>query len=72
MDDTVRLREVQKNIADFKKEEAVINEKLSTLNRDDLSEKDSLLVKHRKLSNEKAKTDGILDELHVSFLSLFF
>ncbi|XP_026734209.1 DNA repair protein RAD50 [Trichoplusia ni] len=64
LDDTVRLREVQKNIADFKKEEAVINEKLSTLNRDDLSEKDSLLVKHRKLSNEKAKTDGILDELH--------
>ncbi|PZC79526.1 hypothetical protein B5X24_HaOG216191 [Helicoverpa armigera] len=66
LDDNLKLREVQKETQECEKEESEIKEKLSTINRDIINEKDALLVKHRKLSNDKSKTDGILDELQTT------
>ena len=67
LDDNLSLRELQKELAENEKEEADIKEKLSNINRDVLKEKDPLSIQHRKLSNEKFKTEGILDELQVIF-----
>ncbi|KAF9823097.1 hypothetical protein SFRURICE_018250 [Spodoptera frugiperda] len=66
LDDNLKLREVQKETQDCEKDEADIKEKLSTINRDVLKEKNTLADKHRKLCSEKFKTDGILDELQTT------
>ncbi|CAH0691791.1 unnamed protein product [Spodoptera exigua] len=66
LDDNLKLREVQKESQDYEKEEAEIKEKLSTMNRDVLKEKNSLMENYKKLCSEKFKTDGILDELQTT------
>lgn len=72
LDDNLKLRDVQKETTECEKEEAEIKEKLSTINRDVLNEKNSLSVQYNKLSSEKFKTDGILNELQVIFTKTRF
>lgn len=63
LDDNLKLRETQDDIANCEKDEVEINEKLSTVNREILTEKDSLVTSQKKLNVQKSEIDGELRTL---------
>ncbi|CAB3221833.1 unnamed protein product [Arctia plantaginis] len=66
LDDNLKLRGLQNNITDGEKEEAEINEKLSTINRDIVNEKKTLMISFNNLNKEKSETDGMLRTLQLT------
>ncbi|XP_063536306.1 DNA repair protein RAD50-like isoform X2 [Cydia strobilella] len=63
LDDNLKLRKAQTEIASCDKELAEINEKMSGVNVDMISEKGPLINKHTQLLREKAVTEGELIEI---------
>ncbi|KAG6456966.1 hypothetical protein O3G_MSEX010045 [Manduca sexta] len=63
LEDNLKLRNAQTDIENCEKEDAEINEKLNGLNRDELTEKESLISQQTKIFREKAQTEGMLSEL---------
>lgn len=68
MDDNLKLRSAQSEIAACEKELNEINEKMSGVNMNMISEKGPLINKHTQLLREKATTEGELNEIKVSSL----
>ncbi|KAJ0176692.1 hypothetical protein K1T71_007871 [Dendrolimus kikuchii] len=64
--DNLDLRKAQTEIENCEKEDAELNEKLSGINRDSLSEKESLIGQQDKLIREKENLNGRLKELNLS------
>lgn len=64
--DNLDLRKAQTEIENCEKEDAELNEKLSGINRDSLTEKESLIGQQDKLIREKENLNGRLKELHLS------
>lgn len=65
LSDNLKLRNTKSEIEKCEKDDAEINEKLSGINREVLSEKESLISQQTKLFREKANTDGSLNEMRV-------
>ncbi|KAI8434975.1 hypothetical protein MSG28_003429 [Choristoneura fumiferana] len=63
LDDNLKLRSAQSEIAACEKELNEINEKMSGVNMNMISEKGPLINKHTQLLREKATTEGELNEI---------
>ncbi|KAI8436710.1 hypothetical protein MSG28_010194 [Choristoneura fumiferana] len=63
LDDNLKLRSAQSEIAACEKELTEINEKMSGVNMNMISEKGPLINKHTQLLREKATTEGELNEI---------
>ncbi|KPJ15214.1 DNA repair protein RAD50 [Papilio machaon] len=60
LEDNLKLRKAQTEIANSESELAALNEKLSGVNMDMISEKEPLMAKHEDLFKEKLQTEGLL------------
>ncbi|XP_047503353.1 DNA repair protein RAD50 [Pieris napi] len=63
LEDNLKLRKAQAEIETSEKELAEVNEKLSGVNTETLSEKEELISKQTKIFREKAQNEGKLGEL---------
>lgn len=66
LDDNLCLRKAQTDITNWQKQDDELNEKLNGINKEELNEKESLIIKQTKLFQQKAECTGALSELKKS------
>ncbi|CAK1580166.1 unnamed protein product [Parnassius mnemosyne] len=60
LEDNLKLRKAQTEIANCEKELAALNEKLSGVNMEMIAEKEPLMAKHEEIFKDKLQTEGLL------------